>query len=109
MSQTIPTPESSDPAGISLRLSAQRALWGNVPASLRAVSVEYRAFTIHCRFVFDTTVADQDRELLSDAATEIIADFPAPYMIDVEFLVLPPPQQMVHLQHLVFLRAEPFA
>ena len=92
---------------IELRLSAQRALWGNVPFSLRAVSVEERGTTIHFRAVFSPGATEDDRELLSVAASEIIADFPAPFMIEEEFMEIAPPGEPAHLQYLIFLRAEP--
>jgi hypothetical protein len=96
-----------DRRDIVLRLSAQRALWGNVPSSLRSVSVEERGTTIHFRAVFSPEATEEDRELLSVAATEVIADFPAPFMLEEEFLEIAPPAEPEHLRYLIFLRAEP--
>jgi hypothetical protein len=75
-----------DDHGVALRLSSQRALLGNVPASLRCASVEYRGTEIACRFVFDGEPEEEERGLLSCAATEIIADYPEPYTISEEHL-----------------------
>jgi hypothetical protein len=57
---------------VPLLLSAQRALLGSVPASLRAASLELRGSTVHLQAVFSTDSSDGDRELLSAAAAEII-------------------------------------
>ena len=95
-----------DQLGVDLRLSAQRALCGQVPASLRAVSLEIRSTTIYFRAVFEPGASDADRELLSVAATEVVADFSAPTTIEEEFLYVPPPAKPSHLRYLVFLRSE---
>lgn len=93
--------------GVKLRLSAQRALWGHVPASLRAVSLEMRGNVIAFRAVFEPGASDADRELLSIAAAEVIADFAAPTTIDEEYIELALSDRPSHLRYLVFLRAEP--
>jgi hypothetical protein len=92
---------------IDIRLSAQRALWGHVPHSLVAFSVDVESQVIRARSIFDETVTESDKELLSVAGTEIIADFPAPFTIEEEFLVVPQGQDMQHLSTLIFLRYVP--
>ena len=91
---------------IGLRLSGQRALWGNVPSSLRAASVELEGARIRFRAIFDAGASASDKDLLSSAAAEIIADFEAPLTMEEEFLDIPAPSDMEHLQNLLFLRAE---
>ena len=91
---------------VQLRLIAQRSLWGLVPSSLRAASVSYDAHIIAFRCIFDGPPSENDRELLSMAATEIIADFNEPYLIDEQYLGIPYPQPMEHLRYLIFLRYE---
>ena len=92
---------------IDVRLYAQRALLGNVPCSLRAVSVEIRGTELHFRAIFDRGASSEDKELLSVAATELISDFPVPpFDISEEYLDSPAPMEMAHLKHLVYLRAE---
>lgn len=91
---------------IRLLLSAQRALWGNVPPTLRSASIEQRGDTIHFRSVFTSDAPNDDIELLSIAGTEVIADFSSPTTIHEEFVRLDPPAKPTHLRHLVFLRAE---
>ncbi|HRJ51579.1 MAG TPA: hypothetical protein PLE99_02340 [Candidatus Thiothrix moscowensis] len=85
--------------------SALRALQGNIPASLRAFSAEYRAGTIHLRSIFDETATDAEVELLSIAAAEIIADFPA-LNLEEEYLRGTATDAMAHLALPVFLRDE---
>ena len=91
---------------VQLRLIAQRSLWGLVPSSLRAASVSYDAHIIAFRCIFDGPPSEDDWELLSIAATEIIADFDAPYTIDDQYLAIPYPQPMEHLRYLIYLRYE---
>src|SRR5215204_5532189 len=100
-------PDHDDQLGVDLRLSAQRALWGHVPSSLRAVSLEMRGTAILFRAVFEPGASEADRELLSVAATELIADFPAPTTIEEEFLDVALPEKPPRLRYLVFLRSEP--
>jgi hypothetical protein len=95
-----------DPQAMRLRLSAQRALLGNIPANLRCVSLEYRGTEIACRFVFHAVPSEEEKELLSGAATEIISDYSGPFTISEEYLAVPCPQALPFLRHLVYLRNE---
>lgn len=90
-----------------VRLSALRALQGAVPRSLRAFSVETGNTEVRTRAIFDETATEADKELLSCAGTEMIADFPAPWTINEEVLVIPVGNAMKHLRELIFLRHEP--
>lgn len=99
---------------IKLKLSSQRALLGCVTAGLRAVSVEADGNKIRWRCVFGSDIAKGSQwEILSEAAAEVIADFPAPYTIEEEYLVVrfrdsenSPPNELHHLKNMVFLRYE---
>jgi hypothetical protein len=77
-----------------------------VPASLRAVSVDAGGSKIYYRCIFDGKPTEDEWELLSVAATEIIADFPEPYTIEEEYLHITHPGMMEHLKYVVFLRHE---
>jgi len=90
----------------TLRLSAQRALLGCVPPTLRAVSVAASEQCIHFRCYFAGPASDDDKELLSGAAAAIVADFSDPWTISEEYLELSIPEPMCHLEHLVYLRHE---
>lgn len=91
---------------VRIRLSAQRALLGQVTPSLRAVSVDVGERKVYFRCIFDGNPTEYVRELLSVAATEIIADFQEPYMIEEEYLSIEEPNEMKHLKHLIYLRHE---
>jgi hypothetical protein len=95
-----------DKQDILLRLSAQRALLGNIPTSLRCVSVEYNSTEITCSFVFDGIPSSDDKELLSHAATLIIADYPETYTINEVYLSIPYLQNMPYLRNIVFMHYE---
>ena len=61
---------------------------------------------VYFRCIFDGVPSEDEWELLSCAATEIIASFSDPYMIEEEYIHLSYPETMSHLNHLVFLRFE---
>ncbi len=90
----------------NLRLSAQRALLGAVPTSLRAFSVDILGSTIRARSIFDSAGTPEHREMLSVACAEIISDFAAPFTMQDEHLDVPFGSSMQHLAHLIFLRHE---
>jgi hypothetical protein len=91
---------------VDLRLSAQRALWGAVPGSLRAVSIEMQETGIvKFRCVFDDSPSPHDRDLLGVAATEVLSDFPE-NGIEEDFIVVPHPKPIPHLKNIVFQRHE---
>jgi len=96
----------NDEYGISLRLSVQRALLGHIPPSLRSVSVEYRGTEIAAYFVFDGEPSDDDKELLSCAASELISDYSDPYILKEEYLAISYPAAIPFLRHTVFKRYE---
>ena len=82
------------PAKIRVRplLSAQRALLGQVAASLRAVTCEWRDTHVQVQFIFDGEISDEDRDDVHAIGAEIIADFPAPWTISEDLLreTIPP-------------------
>jgi hypothetical protein len=90
----------------NIRLSAQRALLGNVPSSLRSASLDVDGSTISFRCYFDKGASEEDYELLRCAGTEVIADYPSGRTIEEQLILLPWPGEMSHLKHLVFLRYE---
>lgn len=91
---------------IQIRLSAQRALWGQITPGLRAVSVEISDKAIRWRCIFESKLKKEEYwEELSCAATEVVADF-SDAMIEEEYLVTPNDSEMEHLEWLVFLRHE---
>lgn len=91
---------------VRVRLSAQSALLGQVPPSPRSVSVDIDERHVYFRCIFDSNPTKYDCELISVAATEIIADFQAQYVIKEEYLFIEEPNKMNHLKYLIYLRHE---
>ena len=89
-----------------LMLAMQRALLSRVPQSLIAVSVELDFDAVRVRYIFDDTATEDDKELLSEAGTELIGEFSESYRIEEEFLVVEERSEMEHFSSLVFLRYE---
>ena len=61
---------------VELRLSTQRALLGQVWPQVRLVKVSWRAGEIEFFSIVDPDAPEEAIDALSEAATEIIADFP---------------------------------
>lgn len=59
---------------VNLKLSVQRALIGQVPASLRFLYVFFTEDTLNFHAVFTADASDEDIEAVSIAATEVISD-----------------------------------
>jgi len=58
-----------------LKLSAQRALLGNVSANLRAACVYFQDNIIHTTFYYDGEISEDSHELAESVLDEVIADF----------------------------------
>ncbi|TMI66322.1 MAG: hypothetical protein E6H07_10620 [Bacteroidetes bacterium] len=90
---------------ISLILSGVRALTGEITPPLRSASIELSNKKIIFKCVFDETATEDDFELLSAAATEIIADFPD-YVLEEIFQKIPQPEPTNPLKNVLFHRHE---
>ena len=60
---------------VSVLLSVQRALLGEVSSRLRAVRVSYDETNIRIVASFDGKITEADRESMSEVETEVYADF----------------------------------
>jgi len=80
----------------SLVLSVNRALWGEVTAQLRAVTATLKTKTIYLKFYFDGAPSDDDRESVGCIGSEVIADYPAPYLIEEEIIIAPSPEPILY-------------
>jgi hypothetical protein len=91
-----------------LLLSFQRALAKAVHAQLRQASIELdpRSQLVRVRFEYDGPPDPTVKESCSSAATEVIADFPAPWDLDVQHQVVPYPRRLSGLEHVAYKRAE---
>ena len=90
---------------IELILSGVRALIGAVTPCLRSVSVEWNGTAVLFKCVFDEAATEDDLELMSAAATEIIADFPD---CDLKEIVekIPPSEAANPLKNALYHRHE---
>jgi hypothetical protein len=79
----VPRAPEDDPHLKHLRLSAQRALLGNIGIHVRAIAVSYRGQTIVFDALVEPEASDREREDLDDAATDVIADYPSPWVLEV--------------------------
>lgn len=82
------------------------ALWGIVTPILRKFSVELVGNTITLHFYYEKEPTEQEIELSEDAATEVIADFSEPYLIDCQRHIINMPQKVDHQGLLVYFRFE---
>lgn len=76
-----------------IRLSAQRALLGHIPPSLRMATISIVNDDIIWECIFDKEVTEGDMELLSIAGTEILSDNNPPFDIKEIFKVVPFPEK----------------
>jgi len=92
-------------------LSAQRALLGAVHPQLRQVSIDADETKklVSLRFEYDGKPKEEVQESCSCAATEVIANFSAPWDIFEEHISVSIPFELAPLRYVVYLRAEPKA
>lgn len=88
-----------------LKISAQRALLGQVTPTLRSASIEIKDHLIIWQGVFDNSATAADQELLRVAGSEIIADFPD-CQIREDMVIVPAPTAIIHLKNIVYMRNE---
>jgi len=91
-----------------LLLSLQRALLGADHSQLRQASIELDPSSqlVRVRFEYDGPPDPAVKESCSGAATEVIADFPAPWDLDVQHRVVPYPERLIGLEHVAYRRAD---
>jgi hypothetical protein len=91
---------------VSLRLSAMRALWGIVTPNLRKMSIKETDNVISVYFYYDQNPSEEEIDLSEDAATEVIADFSAPFLISCERSVIAYPEKITFEGYLIYSRFE---
>lgn len=87
-------------------LSATRALLGAITPSVRGITVVYNKEFIKLRVYFDIGATEEEKELISDAHGEIIADFPEIKTFPYEVIELPFPERMQVLSDWIYMRYE---
>lgn len=69
---------------VTLKLSLQRALFGEVTENLIAVTARVDGLKILIRAYFDYQATESEAERISLVATEVIADFPGSFSVEEE-------------------------
>lgn len=89
-------------------LSLQRALLGTVHSQLRQASIELDPGSqrVRVRFEYDGPPDPVVKESCAIAATDVIADFPAPWDLDEEHRAVPYPEPLNGLEYVAYRRAE---
>lgn len=91
---------------VSLRLSAMRALWGVITPNVRKVFIQEKDNIISLYFYYDSEPSEMEKELSEDAATEVIADFAEPFLIECNREISAYPTQINGIGHLIYSRFE---
>lgn len=76
---------------LDARLSLQRALLGEVPASLRAVVFSIVGNKLDVRFYYDGPINDVDAESASCVEAEVLADYTADDIVGIHLVRLDSP------------------
>lgn len=88
-----------------LALSVQRALLGEITSNMAAITAGLRDRTVLLRAYCFGPVTDEDKEHLSLAATQVIADYPEPWTIEESCISLLE-SKLGFLDIFIFMRAE---
>ena len=89
-----------------IMLSVQRALLGNVTSNLRGVAVDWDDRLIHLVCYYNGVISDDDRETMSCAHTEVVADFIDHKPVQMTLERLDTPNKMNGFRAWAFLRKE---
>jgi hypothetical protein len=94
----------------SLKLSINRALWGEVIPSLREVVLKWQPEDDIARILFyhDGEINDAIEDHYSCIHTEVEADFVTEPRIDFKILRCDYPNPLPKEKYVIFLRKEPF-
>ena len=90
-----------------LLLSLHRALFGAIPKNLKGLKVKLINDMLIWQAFFDTAPTEEEKEVLSVACTEVIADFPNINKVEEEYLFHPEPLKNIALKEWAFVRWEP--
>jgi hypothetical protein len=92
----------------SAKLSVNRALWDMVTPGLRGVAIRAEPHRISGRFLYEAEPDDEEREIVSEVETEVIADYPPDVEVTFRAEGLPPtiPRTLQPGEEWVYLRRE---
>lgn len=88
-------------------LSIQKALLGEIPPSLRAVTVSWNETDLKFFCYFDGPISEEDKESMSCVETELIADLPEDNNISYDVIRIDAPQRIEAEGVWVYARREP--
>ncbi len=74
-----------------LLFSLHRALLGAIPRNLKGLRVKESSNLLIWQAFFDTVPTEEEKEVLSVACTEVIADFPIINTVKEEYIYHPAP------------------
>lgn len=69
---------------VRVLLSVQRAFLGHISTAVRAITCRWTEDEIYVRVLVDGEISDDDAEAISEAETEVIADFPSQIAVHFE-------------------------
>lgn len=95
-----------DPTKNDLILSCHNSLIGAIPNSLRGLTVKLENRTLFWKGYFEDEPTEEEKEILSIACTEVIADFSIINNVKEEYITHPKPLKMKRLLFWAFLRWE---
>jgi len=61
---------------VGVLLCTHRALLGHIGAAVRQITCRWTENEVHVRVVFDGEISGESAEAMSEAETEVVADFP---------------------------------
>lgn len=73
----------------ALILSGHRALYRSVPKSVKGIYAKIEDETLIWKIYFDEALTDHNKELLDEALTQIVSDFPNVTSIEEEYTYCP--------------------
>ena len=91
----------------SLLFSLHRALFGAIPKNLKGLRVKITNNLLIWQAFFETDPTEDEKEVLSVACTEVIADFPNINQVEEEYLYHPAPLKNTSMEEWAFVRWEP--
>jgi hypothetical protein len=95
-----------EPTSSELILSCHKALLGAIPSKLRGLTIGIEKDILFWKAYFDGEPTEEEKEVLSTACSEVIADFPKINVVKEEYVNYKYPLKMDMLQFWVFLKWE---
>ncbi|WP_273127799.1 hypothetical protein [Bacillus weihaiensis] len=90
----------------SLLFSLHRALFGAIPKNLKGLRVKVTNDLLIWQAFFDPQPTEEEKEVLSVACTEVIADLPNIIKVEEEYLYHPGPLTNTTMEEWFFVRWE---